>query len=34
MHMALNHLISVLLFLVIFVPIVLLLSPNVDEIEE
>jgi hypothetical protein len=32
--MALNHLILVLLFLVIFVPIAVLLSPNVDEIEE
>lgn len=34
MHMTLNHLILALLFLVIFVPIVVLLSPNVNEIEE
>ena len=33
MHMTLNHLILALLFLVIFVPIVVLLSSN-DEIEE
>jgi hypothetical protein len=34
MHIALNHLILVLLFLTIFVPIVILLSPNVDEEKE
>lgn len=34
MHMAFNHLILALLFLAILVPIVILTSQNVDEIEE
>jgi hypothetical protein len=34
MHMTLNHLIFALLFLIIMIPIVIFLSPNVDEIEE
>jgi hypothetical protein len=33
MHMAFNHLILALLFLTIMVPIVILLSPEPDEIE-
>lgn len=33
MHMALNHLILALLFLTIMIPIVILISPELDEIE-
>ena len=34
MHAALNHLILVLLFLTIMIPIVILFSPELDEIDE